>query len=237
MSLPVSWMAEETKKHQIVALARRDPFLRIGEIAERAGTTPRYVRTILSEAGVSLMALRRYYARAMERRLDDRRPPVQWPPAEWPAGPISVAHSREARWAAVFGTDPAEPLIGVSRVRYHMGRPALVERLLTAEAVQLPPSASAREPLRTLLRDAGDASPSEWSLEIVPAEPPWAEVLGLESGAPLACWIALIGGGRKPQAVEAYLVGAYALRWVWPGGPSPQARWVVKAESMGAAPA
>ena len=57
----------ETKKEYIIGLAKKDPFLKIEEIAELAQTTQRYVRTILSEASLSLMNLREEYARKMEK--------------------------------------------------------------------------------------------------------------------------------------------------------------------------
>lgn len=57
----------ETKKEYIIRLAKKDPFLKIEEIAEIAQTTQRYVRTILSEASLSLMNLREEYARKMEK--------------------------------------------------------------------------------------------------------------------------------------------------------------------------
>ncbi len=59
--------AYETKKEYIIRLAKEDPFLKIEEIAEIAQTTQRYVRTILSEANLSLMNLREEYARKMEK--------------------------------------------------------------------------------------------------------------------------------------------------------------------------
>lgn len=60
---------ELTKKEQIINYAQNDPFLKISDIAEYVHTTPRYVRTILSEANISLMKLREKYARSMEKRL------------------------------------------------------------------------------------------------------------------------------------------------------------------------
>jgi hypothetical protein len=60
---------ELTKKEQIINFAQSDPFLKISDIAEHVQTTPRYVRTILSEANISLMKLREKYARNMEKRL------------------------------------------------------------------------------------------------------------------------------------------------------------------------
>ena len=64
-------VAPTTKKEQILALARQDPFLKIEEIAATVETTPPYVRTTLSEAKVSLMELRRNYARRMQKRLHE----------------------------------------------------------------------------------------------------------------------------------------------------------------------
>ncbi|GAB6138239.1 UTRA domain-containing protein [Halanaerobaculum tunisiense] len=66
-----------TKKEQIINFARHDPFLKISDIAERVETTPRYVRTILSEANISLMELREKYARNMEQRLSGREADLQ----------------------------------------------------------------------------------------------------------------------------------------------------------------
>jgi hypothetical protein len=57
-----------TKKEVILEYAQSDPFLKIDDIAKYADTTPRYVRTILSEANISLMNLRKEYARRMEKR-------------------------------------------------------------------------------------------------------------------------------------------------------------------------
>ena len=64
---------ELTKKEQIINFAQSDPFLKISDIAEYVETTPRYVRTILSEADISLMNLREKYARNMEERLKDNK--------------------------------------------------------------------------------------------------------------------------------------------------------------------
>lgn len=64
---------ELTKKEQIINFAQSDPFLKISDIAENVQTTPRYVRTILSEANISLMKLREKYARNMEKRLKSNR--------------------------------------------------------------------------------------------------------------------------------------------------------------------
>lgn len=65
-------MEELTKKEQIINFAQNDPFLKISDIAKHVQTTPRYVRTILSEANISLMKLRERYARSIEERLEEK---------------------------------------------------------------------------------------------------------------------------------------------------------------------
>lgn len=65
-------MSQETIKSRVIQTVYGDPFLSIDEIADKVITTPRYVRTILSEAGLSLMQLRKQYAKAMEKQLGAR---------------------------------------------------------------------------------------------------------------------------------------------------------------------
>lgn len=58
---------EQSKKGQVIALAKADPFLTVKDLAKEAATTTRYVRTILSEAQLSLHEMRRSYARRLQR--------------------------------------------------------------------------------------------------------------------------------------------------------------------------
>jgi len=60
----------KTKKDKILEHARQDPFLTIEDLSHKADTTPRYVRTILSEANISLMQMRKEYARKIENRYN-----------------------------------------------------------------------------------------------------------------------------------------------------------------------
>ncbi|HKM43677.1 MAG TPA: UTRA domain-containing protein [Limnochordia bacterium] len=62
---------EHSIKAKVIALAQSDPYLTVKDLAREAGTTTRYVRTILSEADLSLHEMRRLYARRLER--DGRR--------------------------------------------------------------------------------------------------------------------------------------------------------------------
>jgi hypothetical protein len=58
---------EQSIKARVSALAQEDPFLTVKNLAKEAGTTTPYVRTILSEAGLSLNEMRRLYARRLEQ--------------------------------------------------------------------------------------------------------------------------------------------------------------------------
>ncbi|WP_027339341.1 hypothetical protein [Halonatronum saccharophilum] len=57
-----------TKKERVVYLAKKDPFLKVDRIAQLAETTAHYVRTVLSEANLSLTKLRREYAKSNGNR-------------------------------------------------------------------------------------------------------------------------------------------------------------------------
>ncbi|GAB6099249.1 hypothetical protein JCM16358_11280 [Halanaerocella petrolearia] len=61
-----------TKKERVIYLAKRDPFLKVERIAELAETSSHYVRTVLSEANLSLTKLRKEYAEN-KRRLDKEK--------------------------------------------------------------------------------------------------------------------------------------------------------------------
>ncbi|OCL27556.1 hypothetical protein U472_03080 [Orenia metallireducens] len=58
-----------TKKEKVIYLAQKDPFLKVERISQLAETTPHYVRTVLSEANLSLTKLRKQYA----QKLKDKR--------------------------------------------------------------------------------------------------------------------------------------------------------------------
>lgn len=67
-------MMEHSIKARVIALAQSDPYLTVKDLAHAAGTTTPYVRTILSEAELSLHEMRRLYARRLERHQGKERP-------------------------------------------------------------------------------------------------------------------------------------------------------------------
>lgn len=67
----MTMMTEElTKKEQIVKLAKEEPFLSIEDIAAVAETTERYARTVLSEAKISLLQIRKEAYEDLEALYD-----------------------------------------------------------------------------------------------------------------------------------------------------------------------
>ncbi|PRX25241.1 hypothetical protein BX659_1222 [Orenia metallireducens] len=57
-----------TKKEKVIYLAQKDPFLKVERISQLAETTPHYVRTVLSEANLSLTKLRKQYAQRLKNK-------------------------------------------------------------------------------------------------------------------------------------------------------------------------
>ena len=119
--------AAKTKKDKILNIARQDPFLKVEEIAAKVGTTPRYVRTILSDAKISLMQLRRSYARRMEERLGIDAGSEGRGAAGAPAvvrgirgldvNEIRVCKVKQPEWAKQLRVPDDESLLMVTRVR------------------------------------------------------------------------------------------------------------------------
>jgi DNA-binding GntR family transcriptional regulator len=110
-------LEELTKKEQIINFARHDPFLKISDIAENVDTTPRYVRTILSEANISLMELREKYARNMEERLAGDKSNLQQATIkllekdkDFETGDISINKIKDVEFDDLVRTKPQERL-------------------------------------------------------------------------------------------------------------------------------
>ncbi len=103
----------------------------VEELSERADTTTRYVRTILSEAGLSLNRLRRQYARRLERRLGDEAPDLR-PPAQAELGVVQI-RGAEVR-SALVPWHAEDKLFQVSAVDFGAGLKSFVQ-LITPPTV------------------------------------------------------------------------------------------------------
>ncbi|NLY29008.1 MAG: UTRA domain-containing protein [Firmicutes bacterium] len=219
-----------TKKDQILYIARQDPFLKVEEIAAKVETTPRYVRTILSEAKVSLMQLRRTYARKMEERLGidtgaeerghDGAAAVTNSGKGLHINEIRVRKVKRPEWAKQLGVPDDEPLLMVARVQAVDGTPVFVSQVVTTGDLSLSEeSLNKGNPLRELL---GLMQPEatelrERSLEVEPADSETAAHLGIHRGEPVLRSGRLIVTRGQPVGLEFNIFPAYAVRLVLAG--------------------
>lgn len=202
----------------------------IAEIAATAGTTPRYVRTILCEARLSLAQLRRDYARTMEKRLNVD---VQMPDAATgltqalaqSGNPASVHYPRitklvDAELAVLLRQPAYEPLLSISRTRFVAGKPFFLSQIITPDHLVLRAELLATEkPLRQILglEVAGHTEFVDRSLEVVNADAFAAASLGLCAGAPLLKSGNVIVTDGQMVGVEFNYFNAYRVRFVLNG--------------------
>ncbi|NLJ25172.1 MAG: hypothetical protein GX354_07080 [Firmicutes bacterium] len=231
----------ETKKEQILRLARQDPFLKVEEIAAKVDTTPRYVRTILSEAKISLMQLRRSYARRMEQRLGidvgirGSEPGLTTPIADTDrclgSDEIRIHKVERSDWATLLGVAADEPLLMLSRVRMMDGQPFFVSQVVTTGDFSLSEEMLASDmPLPELLGltqpDATELK--KWSLEVEPADPYITACLGVSNGEPVMRSGNLIVAKGRPVGLEFSIFPAYGVRFILDGDGEYELRVVEK---------
>lgn len=227
---------EESKKARVLRLAQTDPFLSVDEIARKVGTTSRYVRTSLSEAGVTLTELRRRFARDLRKRLGTSASGREEDGAFGiEAAPISVTNAHEDEHeetrcvrvaqivdgaaASLLRTNPQTPLLEISRLRVRNGQPLYVNQLVTNQYLTVSEQMLADDgPLHKLLdRMTGGATHpmlDRRTVEIVPATEYLAESLSVTPGHPLLRSGTLITAGSDdtPLAVEFSYFDAMRVR-------------------------
>lgn len=221
---------EGSKKERVVRLAQADPFLSVEEIARLVGTTSRYVRTTLSEAGITLTDLRRRFADDMRRRLAAAKPRDEYFPASTNAaaqpehvrsreetGYIRVAQLVDAETAALLGQQPDAPLLEVCRVRFVNGQPLYVNQLVTTRHVTVTEELlSAGDPLHQILAQpgqSGELAIVKRTVDIEPASEYIAESLRVEAGHPILRSSALIATSKGvAAAVEISYFDALRVR-------------------------
>lgn len=220
-----------SKKERVVTLARRDPFLRIEEIARRVGTTAPYVRTVLSDAQLSLADLRKAYARQMEARLGsldaadgfaDSFPLDHMMKAaavsQADAMPLDGAHAEEMR--RILGVGAYRSLIAVSRAARSQDGVAFVNRLITDEALYRDPTTwDRRRSFGSQLAKDGERrawSPGACEILIVRSDANVASQVRRRPGDPcLALRWMIEGVPRGSAAMEEFLFDADAVSIVW----------------------
>lgn len=219
-----------TKKEQIVQLAQSDPFLKVEEIAKMVETTPRYVRTILSEAKVSLTHLRRSYARKMEKRLginvtvDEPSHGLTDTLIEAGnsvnQGGIAVYKVADPEAAKLLGVSPQEPLLKIARCRVVNGKPFYVTEIITHLNLVVNETALQGEaPLRSILglEQEGATVFRERSFEVAKADPMLGATLGVEPGAPVVKAGNVIETNGRVVGLEFNVFDAYHVRFVLRG--------------------
>lgn len=229
VTAPASTKAS-TKKERILTLAQRDPFLRVEEIAAKAETTPRYVRTILSEARISLMQLRRHYARTMERQLGvhvtvDRAGQGLSDALSQAGNQVGVRELHVTKvvdpaLAGVLDVRRDEPLLKVSRVRLVNQRPFYVSEVITHKNLLVSEDMlSSEKPLRQLLglEIEGETTFVDRSLEVEPAPEQIAAPLGLKAGDPVIKSGNVIVTRGERVGIEFNYFDAFRVRFVFAG--------------------
>jgi len=131
---------ELTKKEQIINFAQSDPFLKISDIAEHVQTTPRYVRTILSEANISLMNLREKYARNMEERLKNNKNQdlqakvslkKEYSYNNMVASDIGIEREDESKFAEIRRITEDDELVKIYQIQFVDETPYCIHELIT----------------------------------------------------------------------------------------------------------
>lgn len=226
----------ESKKARVLRLAQTDPFLSVDEIARKVGTTSRYVRTSLSEAGLTLTELRRRFARDVRKRLsgEDSGGEEEGSVAVASAPSLKaldqddeheetrcvrVSQVVDVAAASLLGTAPDTPLLEISRLRVLNGQPLYVNQLVTNQYLTVSEQMLAEDgPLYNLLRrvtgDAARPMLARRTVDIVPATEYLAESLGVQPGHPLlrSGTVITVGPDDTPLAVEFSYFDAMRVR-------------------------
>ncbi len=193
-------MTKETIKAKVLQTARRDPFLSIDEIAAIVRTTPRYVRTILSESQVSLMQLRKSYAKTMEKKLTPLKqvtaPVTSFDPQ------LKLGKVKDPVIARLLAVDPNSELLQISRLQHVKDIAAFVQ-LTTYAQIRL---TSLEGSLRQLVAHAGDGELEQKELwvEVVTNESELSQLLTTNDQQPLLKLCYLLYNDGIAVAVETH---------------------------------
>lgn len=220
-------MEELTKKEQIINFARHDPFLKISDIAENVETTPRYVRTILSEANISLMELREKYARNMEQRLAGKESNLQKATVRLlkEDGEVQVSEVILQRISGfecqdLIKTHPEEELFKITQKKLIDGRPYSLQEVITYLSTDINQDRiSNLDSLYELFGNKG-VEGFKFRSNVVQLErynPLMATRLGLKEDDPIIKSQRIILIDKMPIGVENFYFDANSIQLVFPG--------------------
>lgn len=221
---------QTTKKARLLQLARTEPFLSVEEIAATVETTPRYVRTALSEAGLSLTKLRRQHAQTIvhRSRVGVRFPVEMGFEATIPCvcvgdgvqlttRSVRVAQIIDGQIAAWLNAAVKTPLLEISRVRVGDEGLLFVNRLITNQHLLVSDAVfTSDRPLTEFLgvRDVAQTHFAEQTVDIVRGDEYLCESLHVAADDPIIrCAGVLIVAG-KPAAIKCNYFDGTRIRLV-----------------------
>lgn len=199
-------MAKETIKDRVIQAAHSDPFLSIEEIAALVDTTPRYVRTILSEARLSLMQLRKKYARSIEKQLDPTRHNksiIEVDPQ------LRINKITDATLAKLLEQDAKQELLQVSQLQVINQRLVYLELVTYGQLSLGVDKGSLRQMLFGSKQAARLQQKRSWA-EVVLDQPQLATLIATKADQPLLKLGYLLYEDQRPVAVE--------MQWLDPQG-------------------
>ncbi len=218
---------ELTKKEQIINFARHDPFLKISDIAKNVETTPRYVRTILSEADISLMKLRKKYAKNMEQRLAGKESNLQKATVrllkekgEVETGQIILQKLHDFDCSELARTNPHEELYKIFQKKLIDSQPYGLQEIITYLDYEINQERIANlDSLYELFSDKGVDTFKFRSnvMQVERANGLLASHLNLAKGAPIIKSQRVILIDKLPIGIENYYFDANSVELVFPG--------------------
>ena len=220
-------LEELTKKEQIINFARNDPFLKISDIAEHVKTTPRYVRTILSEANISLMKLREKYARNMEERLQVKESASQETEirlinqkGEVVAGYIKLSKITDKEFRELRKISADQELYKISQKRMVDKEVFGVQEIITYLSPEI--NKERIQNLDSLYELFGSRGFNKLNfknniMEVEIANEFLSKLLGIDKGKPIIKSQRLILIGKMPIAIENCFFDAEEVQLIVPG--------------------
>lgn len=180
-------------KEQIIGAALQDPFLTVEQLAQKVGTTAPYVRTVLSEADLSLNKLRKDYARQLQYRLGERQVQEKFSVQR----ELQVGRLPESAWERFPQLDHFE-LFLVEVMGENMGHPVYMQ-LITG----LPLTINKKyENLRELLPQEVKLEVKEQRVEVVFGPQKLTQAMGLPEGSHILKLTTYLHSSTRGEAVE-----------------------------------
>ncbi len=209
---------EQTKKEQIINLAQNDPFLKISDIASYVKTTPRYVRTILSEANISLMKLRKRYARSMERRLrvqdEERQKSLLFLKDE---ERITKGEPVIHDLGSLEESEDSGSSFRLAQVSFYEENPYILHEIILKEDYLYKENLEEKDTIYQLLQVKDELLFTETKIRFMESRDPWTTELSLDEGAMVIVAERDLVQGGNGVASENLILDARVLETILQG--------------------